>query len=200
MFLRGLSGVLAGLMMTGLAIADEPEMELDRLNPVEGDRQIPVADFFRPLYMMSPTINRAGTHIAAMVSGGSDRYQLMVIDREEGTQDRLGGAPQTDIYSPRWLSDDRVSYRLVTDKFYGVALMAAQVGKLSQTYPIYQYGGARVIGVPYEKKMRPLIWSSQDDRGLTAGVLELDARRKGGSLINLWQDRARPGAGRTSKR
>lgn len=188
-----MSGVLAGFVMVGLASARGGEVDLDRLTPVEGNRQIPVADFFRPVYMASPTINRAGTHIAAMVSGGSDRYQLMVIDREEGTQDRLGGAPHTDIYTPHWLSDDRISYRLVTDKFYEVALMAAQVGRLSQTYPIYQYGGARVIGVPYEKKLRPLIWSSSDDRGLEAGVLELDARRKSGSLINLWDDRARPG-------
>ena len=117
----------------------------------------------------------------------------MVIDRVKGTRDTLAGAADMDIYEPRWLSDDRISYRLATDKLYGLALMVAQVGRLSRSYPIYQYGGARVIGVPYGDSLQPLIWSRWDDRGLAAGVLELDAKRKSGDLINLWDDRARPG-------
>lgn len=190
---RILIGFAFGLLGSGLFAEESLEMELDRQTPVAPDSPIPVTDFFRPVYMTRPTLNRSGTHIAAMVSGGSDRYQLMVIDRAEGTHDTISGKAHMDVLNPRWLADDRVSYLLSAEKLYGLALMVAPINRLNRSYPIYQYGGAQIIGVPQDNPMRPSIWLRSDDRGIRGGVLELDARRKGGSLINLWNDRRRPG-------
>ena len=42
--------------------------DLERIQPVPATEQIPVMDFFRPSLFTSPTLNRAGTHIAARVT------------------------------------------------------------------------------------------------------------------------------------
>ena len=53
-------------------------IDLSRLTPVPADQPIPVVDFFRPPVLQDPKINPSGTHIAALVTGGSDKVQLLI--------------------------------------------------------------------------------------------------------------------------
>lgn len=186
---RRILGAVFGMLVVGAAAETPKELDLERQTPVAADSPIPITDFFRPVYMVSPTINRAGTHIGALVSGGGHRFQLMIIDREKGEHRVVSGRRDMDIIEPRWLSNDRIAYRLITDKLYEVGLMAVQLGKLRRSYPVYQYAGARIIGVPYDRPLNPVAWIRSDGSGRTVGMVELDTRRKGGAFIDLYDDR-----------
>ena len=66
--------VIGGLLFAGSGFAKKAKDDpLDRMTLVPVDQPIPIIDFFRPPVFISPELNPAGTHFAALVSAGADR-------------------------------------------------------------------------------------------------------------------------------
>ncbi len=59
-------------------IVSAEKLDLSRVTPVPANEQVPAQDFFRPLLLQEPRLNQAGTHIAAIVTAGEDKHQLLV--------------------------------------------------------------------------------------------------------------------------
>ena len=134
----------------------DPKMDLDRETPVLATESIPIADFFRPPLLQQPSLNLSGTHIAAIVTSGNDRHQLLVYELKTKKIETLGFPDDRDIYRVDWLNDRRLVFQLAAHKLYGVGLMAAEVGSLTQAYPLLQYHSSRLIAVPPQNRLRPL--------------------------------------------
>jgi hypothetical protein len=68
----------ASLLLSAVSAAEK--LDLDRLTPVPASEPIPVMDFFRPRILQEPKLNPSGTHIAAIITAGEDRHQLLVYE------------------------------------------------------------------------------------------------------------------------
>ncbi len=152
---------LAALVPAAALLADDP-LDLRRNTPVPGDQQIPVADFFRPALLREPRLSPSGTHIAAIVTAGEDNHLLLVYDVKTQKYDVLGQRGDTDVNDVQWLNDRRLLYQVSTQKLYGIGLFAAEVGDLTDTYPVLQYCGTSVIAVPRADRTSALVWNSID--------------------------------------
>jgi len=163
------------------------KIDLTRVTPVPADQPIPLVDFFRPNVLQNPKLNPSGTHIAAVVTVSEDRHQLLVYDLKAQKGEYLGGVGDKDIYSVTWLDDSRLLFNLSARKMYGLGLMAAEVGHLTDAYPLLQYYGTNLIAVPPKNRLRPLVWNRYDGldtrRDLGAAVVNIDI--SGGKMINL---------------
>ena len=161
--------------------------DLERIQPVPATEQIPVMDFFRPSLFTSPTLNRAGTHIAARVTLEDDSISLLIYDLKTQKLETLAGGGDKDIYQIRWLDDQRLLFGLSGRKLYGLGLLAAEIGHLRNAYPLLQYCGARLISVPENDRTRPLVWISSDgfQNGRDQGVARIRSDIKTGKIINL---------------
>jgi acetyl esterase/lipase len=167
-----------------------PKPDLTRETPVPSTEQIPVGDFFRPRLLQQPVLNRAGTHIAAVVTAGEDRHQLLVYELKTKKMEMVGGSGDRDIYRVEWLDDRRLVFQLGARKLYGVGLLAAEVGSLHHAYPLVQYCSSSVIAIPPGNRLRPLVWNRHDSldangaqRDLGVAVINTDV--KTGQLVNL---------------
>ena len=166
------------LLLAGLAPRlGAEDYDLARTSPVPEGQQMPVGDFFRPALAQEPRINRAGTEIAAVVTAGEDRHLLLVYDLRSRKYGMVGGNGDYDINQIRWLSDTRLVYEVSAQKLYGIGLYAANVDDLSNTYPLLQYLGARLIDVPRKDPLSPLVWVSW-------GGLQQPGGDKGAALVN----------------
>jgi len=183
-----IAAVLALFTLTAHALPAK-KLDLDRVTPVPDDQPIPVMDFFRPRILLRPSLSPDGTHVAAIVSAGVDRHDLLVYDRATQKFDRLSGRADTDIYSSTWLDSHRLLFHTATRKLYGVGLMAAEVGRLSGAYPILQYYGSRIVAVRDADRLRPLVWNSYDSLEGGAhpdlGVAMVNTSIKTGKVIDL---------------
>ena len=164
------------------------KIDLDRTQPVPSDQPVPVMDFFRPLLLESPKLNETGTHIAALVNTGEDRHDLLISELDEQTISVINGGTNKDIYSFNWLDARRLLFEVSTDKLYGLGLIAADVARPREGRAILQYTGARLVSIPQQDRLRPLIWARSDafNAGKDRGVLEVDTTLDTGGLINLW--------------
>jgi acetyl esterase/lipase len=174
-----------GLLASALPAADK--IDLKRVTPVPADQPIPLQDFFRPAILQEPKLNPSGTHIAALITVAEDRHQLLVYELKSQKSEYIGGSGDKDIYQVTWLTDSRLLFNLAARKMYGLGLMAADVGALSDGYPLLQYYGTNLISVPLKNRLRPLVWNRYDGlelrRDLGAAVVNTDIR--GGKVINL---------------
>ncbi|MFZ5496174.1 MAG: alpha/beta hydrolase family protein [Verrucomicrobiota bacterium] len=163
------------------------KIDLGRVTPVPADQPIPIQDFFRPRTLQEPTLNPSGTHIAALITVAEDRHQLLVHDLKTQKNEFVGGSGDKDIHQVTWLNDSRLLFNLSARKMYGLGLMAANVGELSDAYPLLQYYGTRLIAVPPKNRLRPLVWNSYDAletrRDIGAAVVNTDIRS--GKVVNL---------------
>ena len=169
-------------------VAAAAKLDLKRVAPVAATEQIPASDFFRPLILQEPRLNQAGTHIAAIITAGEDKHQLLVYSLKTQKFEIVGGAGDKDIYEAHWLDNSRLVFGLSTRKMYGLGLMATDVGSLSRAYPLLQYYGSRLIAVPLKDPLHPLVWNRYD--GLSANSVDLgaaivDSNIQTGSLIDL---------------
>src|SRR5665213_2728653 len=183
--LRILPLVSLGLI---LSVCDASEkIDLTRTTPVPASEQIPIADFFRPLVLQQPMLNPSGTHIAAIITAGEDRHQLLVFELKTKKIEMVGGSGDKDVYQVDWLNDHRLLFGLSTGKMYGLGLLAADVGSIDRAYPLLQYYGSRVISVPTNDRLFPLVWNSYDglETGHDLGVSSVNSGLHGGGLINL---------------
>lgn len=166
-----------------------PTVDLDRETPVPATEQIPIGDFFRPSVLAEPLLNASGTHIAAIVTAGADRHQLMVYELKTKKIEGIVLPGDRDIYAVSWLTDKRVMFQVAARKMYGVALMAADIGALSSAYPLLQYYSSAVVGIPTRNRLRPLVWNRFDalESGTRndLGVSELNTDLQNGRLADL---------------
>lgn len=166
-----------------------PKIDLSRIEPVPANEEIPIADFFRPALLQNPQVNDAGTHIAAVVTAGKDKHELMIYDVEKKTLQFIGGVGDMDIYSFSWLNDRRLAYWLARDKLYGLGMMAVDIDHLRDSHPVVQYWATHMLGVPERNRQRgaPLVWASLDglNDSRDRGVVELDTSLNLGGIVNL---------------
>lgn len=180
-----LTAAMAGQSASGAATE---KIDLDRTQPVPADQPVPVMDFFRPLLLESPKLNENGTHIAALVNTGEDRHDLLISDLDKQTISVINGGTNKDIYSFNWLDARRLLFEVSTDKLYGLGLIAADIARPREGRAILQYTGARLVSIPQQDRLRPLIWASSDafNAGKDRGVVMVDTTLDTGGLINLW--------------
>lgn len=180
---------LGALLLAGAAahLGARERLDLERENPVPATEPIPIMDFFRPRLLQAPALNPSGTHLAALVSLGKDRHDLLVYDIEKKTLETLHGVGDHDIYSFTWLTDRRLIYMLASQKLYGLGMMAVDTGRLTDTHPLLQYCGAQLVGIPERNRLRPLVWMRSDsfDNGRDGGVGEINTDIRAGSITNL---------------
>ena len=176
--------ILAVSAMASAALAAE-KLDLDRETPVPASEPVPVMDFFRPLLLQQPELNPSGTHIAAVVTVGDDRHQLLVYDLKTQKIEQVGGHDE-DVYQVNWLNDRRLVYSLAVRKLYGIGLFAAEVGSITDPSPLLQYCGSSLIAVPRQDRLHPLVWNrSGIDTSRDLGVATIDAGLNLGKLVNL---------------
>ena len=166
--------------------AGSESYDLSRTSPVPDTEPVPIVDFFRPLVLQQPQLNLSGTHIAALVTAGEDKHELMVYELETKTAERVGGSGDKDVYRFSWLNDRRLVFELGARKLYGLGLFAANVGSIGKAYPLLQYYGSRLVAVPTQNRLRPLVWNSYDnlETGKDLGVAAIDTDIAGGIFIN----------------
>lgn len=179
-------GLLLTLLFPVLLTAG-PKLDLSRMTPVPDDQPVPMLDFFRPTLMRDPKLNPSGTHIAALVSNGDDRYQLLDYEIETKKIELLGGIGDKDIYDFRWLNDRRLMFSLAVEKLYGIGVFAVETGDFSRAYPILQFSGSRFVSVPRAHRTKPLIWSYTEgsDSNGSGGVVTVNTDIRTGAIINL---------------
>lgn len=161
------------------------EMDLDRQTPVPSGSEIPITDFFRPAYMSSPKINLAGSHVAALVTGGSEKPQLMVIDLEKGERDIVSGRSDQMVYTHQWLGNEHISFKISADKRADMGLMVVRLKKLKKPYPIFQYGGTQIVGFSPDDPLKPLVLVRGGMSARSTGLYRLNAKLDTGPLIAL---------------
>lgn len=162
------------------------KIDLEREKPVPSDQPIPTQDFFRPRVLSQPVINRAGTHIAAVVTAGEDKHNLMVYDIAKNEVQSTGSNGDKDIYNVHWLNDSRVLFHLSSRKMYGLGMMAADVGNLGRAYPIQQYNASSIVSIPLKDPLHPLVWNRSDiETQRDAGVVRLNTSIQTGTIVDL---------------
>jgi acetyl esterase/lipase len=167
-----LSSIFAGALA---ALGAREKLDLERIVPVGPTETIPIADFFRPRLLQSPSLNRSGTHMAALVTVGKDRHDLLIHDFDKKGFETLHAEGDKDIYSFTWLNDQRLVYMLSADKHYAVGMMALDVKNLSGSFSILQYCGPQLVAIPEKNRLRPLIWMRFDmEDSRDQGVAEID--------------------------
>lgn len=146
---------------------------------------IPVADFMRAPLIRAPQLNASGSHAAALFSGGGPTYQLMVRDLATGADIFLGGGEVAMVDEFNWLDDTHIAYNLVSMSGADIGLMVADITDPGNSYPIYQYGSARIIVVRPDKPLQPFVWVSVGSAEGGPGVVELDAATNRGGFIEV---------------
>jgi dienelactone hydrolase len=169
------------------ALRAEAKVDLDRVTPVAAMEQIPVLDFFRPRILQDPTVNPAGTHIAAVVAAGEDHTSLMVYDLNTQKMESLGTRGDSDVDMVQWLNDRYLSYRISVKKFSGFIMGAAKVGSLQNTYPILQNFNGGMVAVPPGDRLHPLIRIGRGSEvtGQYGAVVSVNASIDTGKFMDL---------------
>lgn len=161
-------------------------IDLNRLDPVPAGQPVPAQDFFRPSLLQQPKLNRAGTHIAAIITAGADRHELLVYELKTQKLERLAGNGDRDIYAFEWLNDRRLIYMLSARKLWGLGLFAADLGERVDAYPLLQYYGTAVVAVPRKNRLEPLVWNSRDfEDGKDLGVSAINTSIRSGRFVDL---------------
>ncbi len=184
---------LCGLLLlaaAGLGLPAAEKINLTRLDPVPATEPIPVSDFFRLPVLRNPAINSTGTHLAAIIAAGEDRSQLMIYDLAQKTVETLRGAGDKDINGFTWLDEQRLVAGLSGDKLYGLGLLTANVGALDKAYPLIQFSGVTLIGIPQNKPLQPLAWINWDmEDGRDRGVSVINTDLNSGPFTDLRRQR-----------
>ena len=147
--------LLAAATAADLSAADK--IDLDRVMPVAANEPVPVMDFVRPRILRSPTLNLAGTHIAAIISPSIDHTELMVYDLRTQKVERFGAKGDSDVYGVDWLNSQLLIYEITVQKRGIIGLYAGDAGALSASYPLVQWVGSYLIAVPPQDRAHPLV-------------------------------------------
>jgi len=168
------------------AVHAASKIDLERVTPVPADQPIPIQDFFRPRALSQPVINRAGTHIAAVVAADQDKHLAMVYDIATSQVDSHGSTGEKDIYNVHWLGNSRILFQMSTRKYWGIGIMAADIRNLRGAYPIQQYNGSSVVSIPLKDPLHPLVWNRHEfESRRDNGVSLLDSSVQSGMIVDL---------------
>jgi len=175
---------LSAMVSTAFAA---PTLDFDRQTPVPASETIPVMDFFRPLSLQQPVLNPSGTHFAAVITIGDDLHQLLVYDLKTQKSEQYGGTSEMDADDVHWLNDRRLVFSLTFRKLSNLGMLAADVGALTDAFPLMQYYGTSVIAVPPQNRLRPLVWNRRDNEApyRDLGAATINAEIVTGKLANL---------------
>lgn len=178
---------LLSLLLAAGSLAAAEKFDLERITPVAATETIPITDFFRPAYLQEPTINPGGTHVAALVAGGEDRRSLMVLDLASNKPEVLNGSVETDIHHVTWLNDRRLVIGLRFYQTYGAGLYAAELGRLSDFYPLLQYVAPTLLAVPQSNRTHPLASIVADtlNSGQEGVVVVVNTDLRSGRVVNM---------------
>lgn len=185
MIVRGLRVFGFLLVVAGHAFGNSTELDLERQEPVPADSPIPISDFFRPVYMSGPSINLAGSHVAALVTGGSEKPQLMIIDLKKGDREVVAGRIDRQVYAHQWLGNDHIAFKISRDKRFDYGLMVARLKRLDKPYPIFQFGLSRIVGIPRDSPLKPFVWVRSAQSRRSTGLYQLNAKLDMGPLVDL---------------
>lgn len=158
---------------------------LERLVPVAAGETVPLEDFFRPPLFSQPQLNPAGTHVAALMSGGQDTQQLVVHDISTGEATMVDGLMGHDVYRHSWLNDSRLLFSLSFQKQYGVSMAAVEVDRLGRPYPVMQYVAPRLVSVPPGDRLRPLVSFHGESAEKQGQVAVINTGLKRAKFVNL---------------
>ncbi|MEO7598182.1 MAG: prolyl oligopeptidase family serine peptidase [Opitutus sp.] len=177
---------ITSLFAIGSVVAAD-KIDLARTTPVPSTEQIPIADFFRPLYVEQPTINPAGTHVAALVAGGEDRRNLMVYDLASSKPDVLVASQITDVTNSAWLNNARLVFGLRFYQTYGGGMYATEIGHLSDWYPLLQQVAPKLLAVPPSSRTRPLAWIGANtmNTGQQGAAVVINSDVRTGRVVNM---------------
>lgn len=185
--IRFLVSVVSTLGLAG-ALAAAQRFDLARVTPVPADQPIPTMDFFRGPLLRGPILNEAGTHFAALVAAGEDKYSLIVCDLKTLELERLFGRGDRDVYNIAWLDDKRLLFSLAREKLIGEGLFTAEVGNLNNGYPLIQGSATRLVGIPEQNRRNPLLWilgDIEEGRGREGRVVRINTSLNTGPMIDL---------------
>ena len=132
-------------------------VDLSRLTPVPPDQTIPVEDFFRPGRIYSPSLNKSGTRVAAITSGEDDKTMLLILDVATWKPEILYAQNNKEVYSYKWLTDDRIMFNVSKDKRFADSMLVAQLGKKTKMYYLFRYGLTQIVGVPKADPLKPIV-------------------------------------------
>ncbi|MES1168293.1 MAG: hypothetical protein ABUL61_03890, partial [Oleiharenicola lentus] len=162
------------------------KIDLTRVTPVPARQSIPTQDFFRPRALSQPSLNRAGTHIAALMTAGEDKHLLLVYDIATTKADSLAFHGDRDIYNAYWLSNSIIMFQLSSRKMLGLGMMGTDIRNLTDTYPLQQYNSSSLVSIPLANPLQPLIWNRNDlETQRDAGVVVVDARARDRAIVDL---------------
>jgi len=176
---RSLLAVAAGAVLFSIpAFAWDQIPELERIVPVPADQQVPIIDFFRKDLFSYPQINRAGTRLAAVVANTLNARDLVLVDLENNSMDRISGDVTEDVYNFRWLTDDRVLFT-IAGRAFGSEFRVVQVNHPNGSYPVIRFGYIGLVGIPEQDRLHPLLWVAGDPfGGDDIGVIQINAMER----------------------
>jgi len=168
-------------------LAASEKIDLDRRTPVPANEPIPIADFFRPNFLQDPTINPAGTHVAALLAASEDQHKLFVYELASKKAEGFDPSGDTDVRDVRWLTDQRLTFQIALYKTYGAGLYATEVGHASQPYPLLQFAGATLLAVPQSQRTRPLasLLPDTENSGRNGEVVVINTDIRTGQMVDL---------------
>ncbi|GAB5558361.1 MAG: hypothetical protein SynsKO_00080 [Synoicihabitans sp.] len=165
--------------------SDAAEVAAPAPAPAPAEVELTTADFMRAPLLLQPDLNPSGTHVAALFSSGQESYQLVVRDLATKEDIFLGGGDFAVVDTFRWLSDTHIAYNLVGFNGQDIGLMVADINDPAGSYPIYQYGSARIVALQPEKPLNPLVWVSVGNSEGQPAVVEMDAGTDRGGFIDI---------------
>jgi dienelactone hydrolase len=175
------------LTLSALRAPAADSIDLIRVVPVTADQPIPVADFFRPPVMQDPKLNLAGTHIAALVTGSSDKVNLLVYELNTMKKDVVGGDMDLDVGTFDWLNDRRLIYNLSAHNRGNLGFLAVDLDHITRPYPLIQYYSESLLAVPPKDRLRPLIFAGYDslETQKQVGAVVIDSDIQSGRFVDM---------------
>ncbi len=164
--------------LTILSAAEKTDLE--RITPVAANEVIPIGDFFRPSLFSHPTLNPSGTKLAALVETGDDSTAMQVFDLRKMQSHVLKGRGNHEIDSFAWLDQDHLLSSMISEKHIAEGVFVTNAADMSDHYAILTSSVTKLIGVPRETPMKPLLWiyrnAYDDDNDF--GVVQIDATKR----------------------
>ncbi|HEY9153737.1 MAG TPA: alpha/beta fold hydrolase [Opitutaceae bacterium] len=183
-----LSSLSLSVGLAGSAeLARADKLELDRNVPVPENQKIPTADFFRVPLLFSPAVSPDGKTIAARVMTTGNNVGLLTYDIASRKFETLALPENEDVAYYGWLGSQRLFYFVSVDKLWGMGVFAVNLRTFPRSYPIFQYEGASIVGIPQKTPTAPLVWLSSDaaNNGRDEGVVVANTSVEAGHAVNL---------------
>jgi len=125
-----------------------------------------------------PKLNHAGTRLAAIVANTLATNDLVLVNLNDNSMDRLSADETQDVYSFSWLTDDRILFDLGAGNTMHEAneLRVVQVDHPSGSYPISRFGAVELVSVPKDDRLHPLLWVAYSPFGVeNIGAVRVNA-------------------------